>query len=391
MGSIAARKPTSLARRGRLGALILVSAALVVLSGCMEINLEVDLRSDGSGVLMFETVIPKELVGFMEMAGQSLDENFIRDEFMGQVSSDVADRVDLSVKRSDGAVSIRMHVRFTNLDELNGAMLDGVDSTPLFYSFELHKDGEEWVFSATPVDMSTPADSDLEDLFGGDDPFSDPQVSFTMAFSGGVIESNADQVKGRSATWNISDAGSPQLTARARVAGGSSIALVAALALLGVVVVVGGIVVVRARSRRGPKSPDTGIGQPIHPIQPTSPAGFQTAAGGPPAPGSTVGSAASAWAEPAPSAWWPESAPVAPAAESEPQGPGWATPAPPGPVSPPTVPQSPPMVPPGAATPADVAASAPASPPSEPNWYPDPWGEGQWRWYDGTTWTSHVQ
>ncbi|MCX4246875.1 PrsW family glutamic-type intramembrane protease [Paraliomyxa miuraensis] len=32
----------------------------------------------------------------------------------------------------------------------------------------------------------------------------------------------------------------------------------------------------------------------------------------------------------------------------------------------------------------------PAGMPTRPGWYPDPWNRNQWRWWDGWTWTTHV-
>ena len=30
-------------------------------------------------------------------------------------------------------------------------------------------------------------------------------------------------------------------------------------------------------------------------------------------------------------------------------------------------------------------------PPTQPaGWYADPWGQGNWRWYDGQQWTAHI-
>jgi hypothetical protein len=39
-----------------------------------------------------------------------------------------------------------------------------------------------------------------------------------------------------------------------------------------------------------------------------------------------------------------------------------------------------------------VAAAAPARHPmaAVPGWYPDPWQQTTWRWFDGYQWTGHV-
>lgn len=50
--------------------------------------------------------------------------------------------------------------------------------------------------------------------------------------------------------------------------------------------------------------------------------------------------------------------------------------------------QRPAFLPPAVAVAARSPASAALPPPA--SWYPDPWGQGRWRWWDGRAWSHHV-
>lgn len=360
-----------------VGVFVLATGAMVLLGGCMTMELAVDVRSDGSGVFSFDTVVPAQVAAFMEMAGGSLDEKYVRREFLAGLPGELAKRVDVSVKRSDDDVTIGIRVRFADLDELNSAMTDAVESTPLFTEFELRKQDEQWVFNAvsenltasgaTEIDGDDPVlggesffDEDLfgEDAFGG--LFAEPRTSFTIRFPGRVLVSNADRVEGRSATWDLDGPGVESLSATAELGGGMNTVAIGAL-VGGVAVVLIAVVAVTAlRRRSGSAGGDGAVGG--------DGVGWSVGAPvGPSAPG------AGAWSTPP--------APVPP-------GPPRMPTAPPAPVPPAPVPPEPPRMPTAPPAPPPPVAPPPTS--TKPDWYPDPWGEAQWRWHDGTEWTSHT-
>lgn len=43
-----------------------------------------------------------------------------------------------------------------------------------------------------------------------------------------------------------------------------------------------------------------------------------------------------------------------------------------------------------AATPADGSPAVGGAPATPANWYPDPWSQAKWRYWDGGSWTSHT-
>lgn len=402
----------------RLAVLAVGVVAMVVLSGCITMNLDVDLNSDGSGRLTFETVIPQELAAFMEMTGESMDEKFIRDEFLEGMPRELADRVDLSVVRSGDEVSIKVDVRFTDLDELTVAMAGGPDSNPLFTEFELRKEPYRWVFSATPVDLSTATGMDLggalgdglggglgdglgggidsgpgaldDDIFGSDDlpdgmsdmfnpddllgnMFREPEAYFTIRFPGKVMTSNADQVSGRTAKWDLSGSDVRPLEATAAIGGGMSLILIGALIGVVAVLMVGGVLMIRrSRSTAGSVDGDSGSGLPGGGV------GFQQVPSGPPGPpgplGSTGATRGTGGTRPTGAAalWEPSPSGLPPLGSA------------------PTFPTSPPVSPTTPPAPLPEPQPEPQAHATTAGWYPDPWHQAQWRWHDGTEWTNHT-
>lgn len=437
MGSIETQRRTPTARRTRALLSGLVLGALALLTGCMEINMEVDLRDNGSGALTFETVVPKEMVGFVEMAGQPLDEDFVRDQFVQGAPKSVSDMVDVSVERTDGAVKIRVSIRFAGIEELGSMLVDGSQTEPLFSKFDVNKTDDEWVFEAVPDDLTSALGTDessgdpaVDDMFGDTDLFGDLEMNFTMKFSGDVIESNADEIEGNSATWKLDETVTGPFTAKAKVGGGSNTMLIAGLVVLGIVVVAGGLLLVRSRSSKGSGGSGTttdwthgsaatagvpgaspsawgsqvpgastsawGSQVPGQPTQPTGPIGTAMPTSPPLAPVSPPEPMAQPMGPPVAQPVVPEpiAQPVAQPVVPEPVAPV----IPPEPTTPPVVPPTTPQVqpvpngPPVVPTPVQQPEE-PASTDTqvEPGWYPDPWAESEWRWYDGVEWTSNTR
>lgn len=382
-----ARTITGPKRSSIIGTVTLILAATVLLAGCMEVNLGVDLRGGDSSVLLFELVVPEPLVQLVEATGQPLDEKSVQRDYLAGIPRRARDRVDVSVEPADGGKRLSLRIRFDSIDELNAMMTDDSDRGPLFTSFDLRRETDRWVFEGTPADLTAgvgavPADAELQD--GGATLGSllpDPDIWFSIDFTGDVTESNADEVRGRSAKWRIDASDLRSFTAEAEIGGGVSSLRIGVLVAVLVAVVAGGLMLVRRRrSSSGSDLSDlSNHGRSSSGAGPGASGGF----GGMGRPGPSTQPGRSAWAEPA-SSWGAPTPPPGPLSAPSPVWPQ-SPPQPPSPESSPTPPLSQPSNPTGH----DSSNGVPVVP-EGPDWYPDPWGEAQWRWYDGTEWTSHT-
>jgi hypothetical protein len=177
-----------------------------------------------------------------------------------------------------------------------------------------------------------------------------PEVNFSMTFPGGVDDSNATEVDGNTATWDLTDASLTEIEATAGPAGFPTLMVAAAVGGLALVALLAFFLIRRSRS----VAPATAASIPgaTYPGA-TYPGGTYPA--GPPTwdPNPVPATAHDAWADETPA----------------------AIPAEPGAVES----QSP------RSAPVATAAPLPAA-----GWFPDPKGEAANRYWDGNAWTDHT-
>lgn len=386
----------------RASAVVVVAA---LLTGCRGGDIEVTVRGDGSGVVVAELYPSREVLAQLD----AVDLDAIVER---TVPSD-AD-VELEEVEVRGRRGYRVEVGFDDHADLPGVLVDGVDvagrRVQLLSSFDLRELEGEWHLDAVvnPVTAMTggPASDGLAAqvdavLRSATALTGRSGIELSIALPGNVVASNADEVDGGTATWDLTGLSAPtRLTMRTEpkelptglvLAVGTG----AALLVLGIVLwAVGATRRQRGRARRirpqragrkGVEAPAAWGPPPRHAIgfEPAEPGGPSTSDRPHPLPPLTGGGPAE---PPPPPPTEPVAPPQPPPAAPVPPLPPPGAPAPPAPPVPPPAPVAPASpVPP----PAPEPHPTPHPAPPKPGWYPDPKNPTRVRWWDGTTWTAH--
>lgn len=195
----------------------------LVVGGCT-VQVTTQVEPDGSGVLRTE-------IGFTESdleLLQSFESEFSQDEICQEIESDDQVLTFRQELRDDGVWCVGER-SFDDLDELQG-IYEEMDSTVN----ELRVEGGTFYYDVEP-DIGEEQQED----FG----FT-PRTVWELQAPGGVIDSNADEVDGRTLRWELELGERSRLTAQTRVGGISPTIWIAlglgALFLCGGAVVAGG-------------------------------------------------------------------------------------------------------------------------------------------------------
>ncbi len=168
---------------------LLAAAGALFLVGCRaEVNINLDIEEDGSGVVAFELGFDQEFRDLMASNGADPDNLFgdLEETGLGEAEGE-------AFEREEGEMSFQgVRLEFDNVDEIAGALEDSSGDFGGFNTFSLELDDTSAVFDAT---ISAP-EQNLDDIpfdpsqFAGD-VFS---ANFILTMPGTVISHNADEV-----------------------------------------------------------------------------------------------------------------------------------------------------------------------------------------------------
>ena len=375
-----------------------VVAAVLALSGCFKASQDVAVRADGSGSVTLHVDVDKGaasslLRSFAGLGGSSgpipgvlepfkpVDRTFPDGTKVRSVDTPDRATLDASFDFADPGDYAR------KLQQVSQAISNNPDaSLPDDGSLRIRRveDRLEVALDVGPS-LAGAGDVDFAAVSRVLDPDDLPEFVVTITMPGAILDTNG-AANGRTVTWdllsrsapstltvssNLSRAGLP----RWAVPVGVGLVVVLLLALLGVLV---------GQRRR-----------PIAAAEPEAPPQRGTATFFPPPPG----------VPPLPQAGWPRPSPVEPPVRpAAPPQETWPTP--PGPeVAAPVTPGREAVAPSGSAETVEVPVAVPRPAPAEDvappgatapvpapvaGWYSDPAGSGGWRYWDGSSWTSHT-
>ena len=217
--------------------LALATVAVLALSGCIKMEVNLDLQSDdtidGSMVFAVQEGLG-EMLGDVEGEGGEVpsDEDAAREIFGEELDNDFANATEEPYNEGEW-VGTRLTFEGEALDSFSEES-DG---------FTITRDGDDFVV-AGPYEASAAEDEEAEQLFEG------AEMTMSITFPGEVSEHNGT-LEGTTVTWNLLDA-PDELSARGAASEGGDLPIFLLLGvLLAVIVIAGAItfVVVRARSK----------------------------------------------------------------------------------------------------------------------------------------------
>ncbi len=285
---------------GRLRIALLAAATLVLLTGCIKLDMDLKVTQDGMVSGSYIVALDRSV---LQLTGQDADQ-FYEQTASGIDRSNLPPGATVDVAKYDEGNFVGAKVTFSGLpvDDLNDATPSGSDSS----TFSLTHDGDLYHFKAT---LDTTQGGDQSPISVPEQLTNSAEIRIKITFPGEVTETNGSK-DGTSVTWEPKLGEAADLTATAKDSGGASgggssntwlvvLAIVAGLAVVAVV-----LVLLLARGRRDKTPP------PSDPLVPQGPPPGLGSLGSPPAPTAAPvpPSAASPFAPPPP----PPGAPLPP-------------------------------------------------------------------------------
>ena len=248
----------------RLALLLLAPLSVLLLSGCIRVEVAVRVAEDGSGAFSFLSAVDTataEALGALAGGAGDLASTFTEVD-----ESALPPRATVEPYREGTFAGYRVTVPFASagdvsalLGDLIGGAGDGAPlggSDPFFESLVLEGDDDGWLFQAQlPRDLASAAGD------AADGPALDPallapllggsSLAVRIALPGAVVEHNADRIEDGELIWDLSilDPGARPLMARTELGGGGGVSpvLVAAAVAAALAAAGGGAWFVRRR------------------------------------------------------------------------------------------------------------------------------------------------
>ena len=186
----------------RVPAMILSAGLLLLVSGCIKVNLEIVVSEDGSGTYGGEFAISKIFAENFSEEDQSSSCNEILDSDDNELSplSDLPPDAEVDFFEDDSWCGYNFTASFSDF----GAVVEEDDGFPITE--------DEGI-----VTFRLPADDLLGDVTGEEDQSEDidptmllkalgipePEFVISVTIAGEVLEQNADEVRGSTLTWNF--------------------------------------------------------------------------------------------------------------------------------------------------------------------------------------------
>lgn len=276
-----------LARRVRL--VLLAGATLLLLTGCVKLDVDLTVGSDDKVSGSYIIGIDKSLLQFTGQDGDALYEQITSD--FDPTDAPAGATVSTEKYEDDTFVGARIKIENVPISEMNDVGAGTTDAGS--NDFTVTHEGDVYKFHAT-IDTSSDQESSVS---VPDSVTSSAEIRIKMTFPGEVTETNGNK-DGNSVTWQPQLGEPADLTATAKDSGGgggggesSNTWLIVLAVVLGLAVVIALLVFLLTRGRKGtppprveepvPVGPPPGLGTLAPPDAPVPPAP-------PPAPGSPL-------------------------------------------------------------------------------------------------------
>mgnify|MGYP001201564569 FL=1 len=187
----------------RVSAMTLCGGLLLLVSGCIKVNLEINVNEDGSGTYGGEFAISKVFAENFSEGDQSSSCDEILDSDANELGplSDLPPDAEIDFFEDDSWCGYNFTVSFSDF----GAAVEADDGFPVtevegIATFRLPADD---LFG----DLTDEADQDSEDIdsamllkaLG----IPEPEFVISVTIAGEVLEQNADEVRGATLIWNF--------------------------------------------------------------------------------------------------------------------------------------------------------------------------------------------
>lgn len=267
--------------RARFGILaLLVTSMALLLSACIQIDVESEFEADGSGTHSIETTIDRSIMDDEMMGAEFDEEGFDFDEVReeGEAAGFEVEEIDTADR-----VGVRLTTHVDDNSDMGDVLNDlftatGGEGPPVEgfegsftesgggiggsnYRFELTVDGNALFEDEFAGDMEDDLDDGMDMDFGPDMLRQFMNLTYTVSMPGEITDHNGTDLGGGRVQWDIPFQGSETFFAESEDGSGLSLALILGIgvgALALVLIIVGGIVLMRPRKAPVDEPADSG-------------------------------------------------------------------------------------------------------------------------------------
>lgn len=217
----------------RILAMMLTVALATMMSGCIQMHMDTEVKKDGSGTMEMTMSLSKVVTeAIAELGTEGMDDDLsgidsMMDRDKKEVEKDLkgidVDLVKYEKGIVDGRETVQVVLKFKDLENLSLALREVMDGDDPGMAILDHGDGN---LVLTKYDYNWPEEEDDEDIeeeaeeamdeFDGEDmekqmammgklmgAMGEMDISMKITVPGDVVESNAPLVEGRTSIWTI--------------------------------------------------------------------------------------------------------------------------------------------------------------------------------------------